>query len=116
MTLRHGTERDLQASIVEIARAYGWRHWHDNDSRRNQSGWPDLALWHPERAKRNVWPALCLWELKGHGGRIRPEQRATVDALEEIAGVSGGLIDARIVWPSDYELCIELLQWSGYVR
>lgn len=111
----YGTERDLQASLIAIAQAYGWRHWHDNDSRRNQGGWPDLALWHPLRAKRNIWPALCLWELKSGKGRIRPEQRDTMAALVDIAAVSGGLIDARIIWPADYDECVALLAWRNDV-
>jgi hypothetical protein len=52
----------------------GWTVWHDNDSRRNDPGLPDLLCVHPERGV--VW-----LELKTERGRLRKEQRWWLDLL-----------------------------------
>ncbi|MEM9521589.1 MAG: hypothetical protein AAGA37_19930 [Actinomycetota bacterium] len=44
------TEADLQASVIEIAEAHGWRVFHDNDSRMNHAGFPD---------RRHVAKGMC---------------------------------------------------------
>lgn len=60
------SEADLQAAVIALARWHGLRCWHDNDSRRNAAGLPDLIL---------VGPGGVLWrELKAARGRLRPAQ------------------------------------------
>ena len=38
------SERELQDQILAEAETYTWRVFHDNDSRRNNAGFPDLVL------------------------------------------------------------------------
>ncbi len=37
-------EKPFQAQVVELARLSGWLTYHTHDSRRSQSGFPDLVL------------------------------------------------------------------------
>ena len=83
------TEAQLQAAVVELARFFGWRHYHAFDSRRSARGWPDLVLCRP--------PRLVFVELKSAGGRLTPEQR---DWLAALAGVPG--IEAGVWRPADW--------------
>ena len=68
------TEQRLQETIVEMAEYLGWETWHDNDSRRNKPGFPDLLIVHPEHGA--AW-----FELKSQAGRVRKEQRRWLDLL-----------------------------------
>jgi hypothetical protein len=68
------TEQQLQESVEELAALLGWWAWHDQDSRRNRAGLPDLIL---VRRNRLMW---C--ELKTQDGRIRPEQRHVLAMLQ----------------------------------
>ena len=69
------SEAELQANVIELARLGGWLYFHDNDSRRNRAGFPDLVFVHP-MSGRTVYA-----ELKSAKGRIRPEQQQWIDAL-----------------------------------
>ncbi len=73
MTALQMSERDLQESVEELAALLGWWAWHDQDSRRNRAGLPDLLL---VRGDRAMWR-----ELKTQAGRVRPEQRRVLDML-----------------------------------
>ena len=68
------TEAELQQKVIQLARALGWRHFHDNDSRRNAAGFPDLVLVHRTRG-------LIFAELKTERGRLRTEQTAWLSDL-----------------------------------
>jgi hypothetical protein len=37
------SEAQFQEALVEYAELWGWLVWHDNDSRRNDAGFPDLV-------------------------------------------------------------------------
>ena len=91
------TERELQDTVVEMAERLGWETWHDNDSRRNKPGFPDLLLVHPERGA--IW-----FELKSQAGRVRPEQRYWLDLLTA-AGQR-----AMVVRPRDLDAVERLLR------
>jgi hypothetical protein len=66
------SEAALQKSIEDMAARLGWWTWHDNDSRRNEAGLPDLLLVHPEHG--------TLWfELKTMKGRVRKAQVGVLD-------------------------------------
>lgn len=81
------TEADWQTRVVDYARLRSWTVWHDNDSRRNRAGLPDLIL----VRDRVVWA-----ELKGPAGRLRAAQKTFLAAL----GRAGA---ETYVWrPSDW--------------
>ena len=62
------------------------RWWHDNDSRRNKSGLPDLLI----VGRKAVWV-----ELKAEKGRFRPAQQIWLAALAAAGH------DVRVIRPSD---------------
>ena len=61
------TEAQFQESVVQLAAWHGWAMWHDFDSRRNASGWPDLFLSRP--------PRIIVAELKVGKNTTTTEQR-----------------------------------------
>lgn len=68
------TEKEFQASIVELAHLCGWWVFHVHDSRRSQPGWPDLVLL---RA-----PEAVFAEVKTDRGRVSTQQNAVIDELQ----------------------------------
>lgn len=90
------SERDLQQCVVELARWLGWEVWHDNDSRRNDAGWPDLVLVRDER--------MVIAELKTQRGRLRAAQRHWMRLLLRVRGVE------YYLWrPSSWSRIVEVL-------
>ena len=73
MTTGHVSERDWQATVVQLAKLRGWRHYHTHDSRRSAPGFPDLVLVRGER--------VIFAELKTDTGRVSVAQREWLDAL-----------------------------------
>jgi hypothetical protein len=61
------SEEDFQEVIVGLATTFRWLSWHDNDSRRNDGGLPDLII----IRERVLWR-----ELKAERGKLKPEQAA----------------------------------------
>jgi hypothetical protein len=89
------TEAELQRCVIDLARWAGWLPFHDNDSRRNTAGWPDLVLVHTRTGR------LLFVELKSQVGKIRPEQHVWLRLL--------GMQHETLVWrPSDW--------YSGSIR
>lgn len=80
------SERDLHRAVTDMASAYGLLWWHDNDSRRNKSGLPDLLI----VGRKAVWV-----ELKAEKGRFRPAQQIWLAALAAAGH------DVRVIRPSD---------------
>ncbi len=78
------TEDELQRVIIDAAVTHGWQVFHDNDSRQNRAGFPDLVLCKP--------PRVLIIELKSAKGRIRPEQQEWLTALEQCDTISTGLV------------------------
>ena len=68
------SEAALQKSLIEVAELHNWLVWHDNDSRRNNAGLPDLICAHPSHG-------VCFIELKSERGYLRPEQKLWRDTL-----------------------------------
>lgn len=83
------TEAGFQRWVTEFAGLRGWRVWHDQDSRRNAPGLPDLLM---VRGRR-----LVFAELKRQRGRVRPEQREWLAALVLV----GGNVETYLWRPSD---------------
>ena len=85
------TEAQMQASIIETARDFGWLCFHAHDSRRSEPGYPDLTLVRP--------PRLLFIEVKTADGRLSkghwnkgrtrwlPGQDTWRDALVQCPGV-----------------------------
>lgn len=90
VTVPEVTEADWQAKILGYARLRGWQDWHDNDSRRNDAGLPDLILWHPTAGGH------LMVEVKKQTGRLRPAQART------IASMRAAGIEVHIWRPSDW--------------
>ena len=67
------SEAAFQQLVTDLATVCGWYWWHDEDSRRNQAGLPDLLLL---RGTRLIWR-----ELKTQQGRLRPAQVAFGERL-----------------------------------
>lgn len=89
-------EKELQAEIVELATANGWKVFHVYDSRRSESGWPDLAFVRGNR--------FFLAELKREKKKPTKEQNEWIDALR-FAGV------CVYVWrPSSWSDIVEILR------
>lgn len=67
------SEADFQRAVLDLAATLGIWHWHDEDSRRNRAGLPDLLLVGRHRA---AWR-----EIKTATGRLRPEQGEVIALL-----------------------------------
>lgn len=85
------TERDLQISVIDIAKLYGWLVAHQRPARTNNgwrtaveghAGFPDLVLC---RGVRNGQPAKLLFiELKTICGKPSPDQKRWLETLREV--------------------------------
>ena len=81
-------EAELQRQVLEVARMLGWLCYHTHDSRKSESGFPDLVMVH-ERSGSTLFA-----ELKRDGQEPTPEQWRWLRAL----GVRG----VAFVWrPAD---------------
>ena len=92
------TEAELQGTVLDAARLFGWIVQHNADSRRAHPGWPDLVLGHAERNE------VVIWELKSAKGRVSKEQETWLELL------SGAGYEARVIRPDDLEYAIDRLQ------
>jgi len=80
------TEAELQQLLTDAAELNGWLVFHDNDSRRNVPGFPDLVLVHGQFGR------VLFLELKSETGRVRPAQHVWMDALSRTHTVSSAII------------------------
>lgn len=90
------SEAGFQLAVCDLLDLHGWLWWHDNFSRWNKRGLPDLL------ALRG--PRMLALELKTAKGRETPEQLGWLDALSQIPGV-----EARIIRPADFEALKRLI-------
>ena len=95
-------ERDLAATVIEAAEAFGWRVYVVLDTRipakRTSKGWPDLVLVKGRE--------MIIAELKTQRGVVSSEQQGWLDALRKVSRISG-----VAVWrPSDMASIMELLR------
>ena len=92
-------ERLFMMAVMQLAKLSGWLCYHTHDSRRSESGFPDLVL---VRGKRLLWR-----ELKTDAGEPTHAQRAWLSAL-----VTAGQ-DASLWRPSDWDdIAVELTEKS----
>ncbi len=87
----------MQQLLTDAAELNGWLVFHDNDSRRNAAGFPDLVLVKP--------PRVLFLELKSEIGRVRPEQHVWMDALSRCDTIA-----SAIVRPEHADQIIKYLQ------
>jgi hypothetical protein len=116
----------LTDQITDFAEMLGWVVYHFADSRRDigggryvgdrqAAGWPDLAI--------VGFGRLLLWELKAERGRLTKangrllpghSQVETLEALGLVAGGAGGVVDVRVVRPSDWDrVVVPILRAKG---
>lgn len=69
------SEKEFQSAVLELATLLDWRCYHTFDSRRSQSGWPDLVLAKGSR--------LLFIELKTDKGLLSVTQQVWLNALQQ---------------------------------
>ena len=72
-------ENQLQDEVETIARGLGYLVYHTWNSQHSAAGFPDLMMVNP------VSRRLVYAELKSATGKLRPEQAAWLDALDQVA-------------------------------
>lgn len=80
------TEAQFQSTVIEMAKALGWRTYHTHDSRRSAPGFPDLVL---------VRDRIVYLELKTATGKVSHDQADWIAALTAAGGT------ALVVRPQD---------------
>ena len=88
------TEAELMAAIRQLARLTGWRCYHTRYSLGSDPGFPDLVLVRLGR--------MVVAELKGPRGRLTPAQQEWLDALVEVEGRTGGVVEVHLWTPEDW--------------
>ena len=85
------SERNLQDTVIEMAKVHGWLVNHQRPARTDKgwrtavegdAGFPDLVLVRPGLQKRP--PRLLFVELKAKRGRFTDGQRQWMEALVQI--------------------------------
>ena len=82
------TEKQLLEAIIDLATRLGWRHYHTYDSRRSDTGFPDLVLARDTR--------LVFAELKTDAATPTRAQSQWIEALDT-AGA-----EAYVLRPADW--------------
>lgn len=99
----HVREADFQKQVIQVAERFGWLVYHTYDSRRCAPGFPDLVLVKGSR--------VIFAELKSHRGRLTPEQKAWIEALERAEEVEA------MVWkPKDWRNIERILRGEEHAR
>ena len=94
------SEADFQEALVEYAEMWGWLVWHDNDSRRNDAGFPDLVM--------TKGGKIIFAELKRQKRyTIKPKQLEWIEALGLAAGPN---VMATFWFPSDRDYAEAVLR------
>lgn len=93
----HVTEKQLQDTVIRMAKVLDWLVYHTFDSRRSEPGFPDLCLVHPEHG-------TVFLELKREKGRVSKYQQRWIDTL-----LTAGQ-RAYVIRPSDMDFVEQLLR------
>ena len=83
------TEDAFLAQVRRLATDMGWMTYHTHDSRRSESGFPDLVLISPAQGR------ILFRELKKMKGRVSPDQKRFLEALNAVGQ------DAAVWRPDD---------------
>jgi hypothetical protein len=89
-------ERDFQQQVVDLATAYGFRHFHPLRMRGSDPGWPDLTLVKP--------PRIVYCELKVGRNRLTPAQEEWIALLSACREV-----EAHVWRPADFDELVAVL-------
>lgn len=93
------THAQLQGQVREVAKRLGWeRIYHTYNSKRSDSGFPDLVLCRPKR--------LIFAELKTEGDTATIPQQQWLDMLN----ISVPGIECYLWYPSDLNNIVDILQ------
>lgn len=88
------SEKEFQADVIRFAKSEGWLCYHTRDSRRSESGFPDLVL---------IRDGLIVAELKTADGRLTASQANWLDSFRA-CGI------AAYLWrPADWPRIVEVL-------
>lgn len=94
--VKHVTEKDFMAAVVQFAKLSGWLVYHPYDSRRSPAGFPDLVL------VRGPW--ILYVELKTERGKLSKEQEGWLAVLRRAGAV------VRVWRPSNWPEIEEVLK------
>lgn len=89
-------EAEFQASVVDLARTFGWWTYHVLRSKGSEPGFPDLLLLRP--------PRRIGAELKLEGGHLTADQVFVLELMAECG------IEAYAWWPSSWDHLEEVLR------
>jgi hypothetical protein len=96
-------EATLLAHVRALAKHCGWLCYHTRDSRKSESGYPDLCLARPASATS---PGRLLFaELKTQTGKVTQEQAMWLDILRHT--IDG--VEVHIWRPSDLPMIATIL-------
>ena len=90
------SEDALLSQVRRLASDLGWMTYHTHDSRRSESGFPDLVLISPTQGR------ILFRELKKMKGRVSADQKKFLDALNAVGQDAGvwrpdDLVEERIL-------------------
>ena len=90
------SEDALLSQVRTIANDLGWMTYHTHDSRRSESGFPDLVLINPRQGR------ILFRELKKMKGRVSADQKRFLEALRAVGQDAGvwrpdDLVEERIL-------------------
>jgi hypothetical protein len=89
------TEKELQSAIKTAALHLGYLCYHTHYSIGSDPGFPDLHVIGHGRQ--------FVFEFKGPRGKVSPAQERWIAAYRAVG------VDARIVWPADYDAVMQEL-------
>ena len=85
------TEKDFQATVIDLARTYGWIVGFTHDARKSEPGEPDLRMVRPPRVifaeLKTVKGKLTKGRFNASGRRWLPGQDEWGDALTSCPGI-----------------------------
>lgn len=88
---RDVTEGAFLAEVLRLAKQNAWEAYHTHDSRKSESGFPDLVLCRPGNPG-----SIIFAELKTRTGKLSVAQQRWLSVLEHT-----GLVEACLWRPAD---------------
>lgn len=95
MNAAPASEKSFMAEVIALAKGCGWRVYHTHDSRRSESGFPDLCM---------VRDRCIVAELKAGSNR------ATAAQLDWLDWFRAAKVPAYLWYPRDMPAIVEVLR------